>query len=116
MQAMFKTVWLQVCATLLVVLGAGLTAGALAAGSAALGGVAYVLPNFLFALRLSAESHRASGARPIVFLIGEFIKLAATVAILAVIAFGWPQVHWLCLILGLVAALKANLFAFLIRT
>lgn len=113
---MFKTVLLQLCATLLAALIAGVVAGWAAAGSAALGGAVYVLPSFLFVIRLEVESRRPQGPRPIVFLAGEFIKLAATLVLLVAVAVSWPGVRWLPLMFGLVVALKANLFAFLIRT
>ena len=113
---MFKTVLLQLCATLLAALTAGVVAGWTAAGAAALGGAVYVLPSFLFVIRLEAESRRPQGPRPIVFLVGEFVKLAATLVLLMAVALSWPEVRWLPLMFGLVVALKANLFAFLIRT
>ncbi|MEY3202447.1 MAG: hypothetical protein RIR70_1997 [Pseudomonadota bacterium] len=113
---MFKTVLLQLVATVLAALVAGLVAGRVAAGWAALGGAVYVLPSFLFALRLRAESKRPQGPRPIVFLAGEFVKLALTLALLVAVVVSAPDVRWLPLMFGLVVALKANLFAFLIRT
>lgn len=113
---MLKTVLLQFCATLLAALIAAVVAGGEAAVSAALGGAVYVLPSFMFALRLKAESARPQGPRPIVFLVGEFVKLAATLVLLVAIVISWPEVRWLPLMCGLIVALKANLFAFLIRT
>jgi len=113
---MFKTVLLQLCATMVAAIIAGLVAGRGAAGWAALGGAVYVLPSFLFALRLNAEAKRPQGPRPTVFLVGEFVKLAVTLSLLIAVVKSVPDVRWIPLMFGLVVALKANLFAFLIRT
>lgn len=120
MNVMLKAVALQGVVTLIAAIVASFMAGSAAAVSVLAGGGSYVLPNFLFALRLTAETkkseHTASGPSPAVFLLGEFAKLGATVALLLAVALCWPGVHWLALIAGLVVALKANIFAFLIRT
>ncbi len=82
--------------------------------SAGLGGAAVVVPNLLFALSLwaAARGGRASAAG---FLVGEFIKVAATVALLVIIAGAYRDLHWLALLAGLFVALKANLFVILIK-
>ncbi|MCK9283871.1 MAG: ATP synthase subunit I [Rhodocyclaceae bacterium] len=88
--------------------------GARGAISVLMGGASYLIPNMLFVLRLklAAASGRANAAT---FFVGEFFKVAATIGIL--IAAQWLyDVHWLCLLVGLFAALKANLFAFLLKT
>jgi ATP synthase protein I len=82
--------------------------------SAALGGVVVVIPNLLFALSLwaAARSGRASVAG---FFVGEFFKVAATLALLVIVAGAYRDLHWLALLAGLVLALKANLFVILIK-
>ena len=82
--------------------------------SAGLGGAAVVVPNLLFALSLwaAAQSGKASAAG---FLVGEFIKVAATVALLVIIAGAYRDLHWPALLAGLFVALKANLFVILIK-
>lgn len=110
---MFRAVLLQIAATLLVAIIAGLWAGWNAAVSAALGGAAIVLPNSLFALRLFVQSRKPGGASAAAFFVGEFMKVAATIALLAAAANLYREMHWLALIAGLVAALKANLLALL---
>ena len=116
MNAMVQTVGLQLGATLLAALGAGCWAGWQAAGAATLGGLIYALPSGLFALRLTAESSRAGGARPAVFLVGKFAKLGIALGLLVAVPMLWPGVPWLPFLAGLAAALHANFFAFLIRT
>jgi ATP synthase protein I len=91
-------------------IAAGLV-GAQGATSVLIGGAAYMLPNLLFVLRLALAGRRANA---MTFFAGEFFKIAATIGILAV-AVRFLEVHWLCLLIGLFAALKANLFALLLK-
>ncbi|MDP2824696.1 MAG: ATP synthase subunit I [Sulfuritalea sp.] len=111
---MFRAVFHQCVATLVVVGLAWFWAGPHGAVSAGLGGAAIVIPNLFFALSLwaAARSRRASAAR---FLVGEFIKVAATLALLVIVAGAYRDLHWLALLAGLFVALKANLFVILIK-
>lgn len=111
---MFKAVFHQSIASVLVAGLAWLFAGQHAAVSAGLGGAAVVVPNLCFALSLwaAARSGRASVAR---FFVGELIKVAATLALLVIVAGAYRDLHWLALLAGLIVALKANLFVILIR-
>ena len=110
---MFKVVMLQSAAMLMVALAAGLWMGMRGAVSALIGGLAYILPNLLFVLRLSAVA--ATGrTNAAAFFFGELGKVVATVVILAA-AQRFYDVHWLVMFVGLFAALKANLFAFLLK-
>jgi ATP synthase protein I len=113
---MYKAVFLQVGATILAAMIAGAIVGVRGALSAALGGAACILPNLLFALRLHALSARPAASYPVVFFVGEFMKIATTVGLLAAVQFVYPDVHWLTLFTGFVMALMANLFAFLVKT
>ena len=113
---MYKAVALQIGATMMAALVAASFAGLRGAVSAALGGAACVLPNLLFALRLSLVSKRPAASYPLEFFVGEFFKIASTVGLLATVRLVYPDVHWLALFIGLVVALKANLFAFLVKT
>ena len=110
---MFRAVLLQIAATCVVAAIAGLLAGWHGAVSAMLGGLAIVLPTSLFALRLFAESRKPGGASAASFFVGEFMKVAATIALLAAAASLYRAMHWLALIAGLVVVLKANLLALL---
>jgi len=112
---LFKVVVLQVAATL-VAGGLGwLFSGRAGLISALCGGLAYLLPNLVFVVRLKAAA--ASGrASSISFLVGEFGKVVATIGILVAVQQWYPDVQWLFLLVGLFAALKANLFAFLVKT
>lgn len=111
---MFRAVFHQFVATLIVAGLAWFWVGQHGAVSAGLGGAAIVVPNLLFALSLwaAARSGRASLAR---FFVGELIKVAATLALLAIVAGAYREVHWLALLAGLIVALKANLIVILIK-
>jgi ATP synthase protein I len=101
-----------------------LQAGALIAGSLiallfwgmqagwffALGGLAALIPNALFALRLSSHKGRSAESYPVVFFLGEFTKIALTLAALGgLIKIYGDKIEWLALLLGLILVLKAPL-------
>ena len=111
---MFKAVLHQFVATLLASGLAWIWVGQHGAVSAGLGGAAIVIPNSLFALSLwaAARSGRTSVAG---FFVGEFIKVAATLALLVIVAGAYRDLHWLALLAGMFVALKANLFVILIK-
>jgi ATP synthase protein I len=111
---MFRAVFHQGVATLVAVGLAWFWVGQHGAVSAGLGGAAIVIPNLFFALSLwaAAKSGRASVGR---FFVGELIKVAATLALLVIVAGAYRDVHWLALLAGMFVALKANLFVILIK-
>lgn len=111
---MFRAVFHQGIATLVVAGLAWFWVGQHGAVSAGLGGAAIVIPNLFFALSLwaAARSGRASVAR---FFVGELIKVAATLALLVIVVGAYRDLHWLALLAGMLVALKANLFVILIK-
>lgn len=108
---MLKAVYLQIGATVLAALIFGVLVGERGAISAGLGGGICVLPNAWLALRLRVGAKKAqiSAAN---FFIGEFIKVAATIGLLAIAIKAYPPMHWPSLLMGMVLALQANFFAF----
>jgi len=94
---------------------AGLLVGTRGAVSAILAGLAVVVPNFLFALRLKIISSRPGASYPAAFFIGEFVKVASTIALLVAATTLYRDVHWLTLLIALIVVLKMNLFAFLLK-
>jgi ATP synthase protein I len=111
---MFKAVLLQAA----IVLTAGLFVmpwmGARGLVSVVLGGTAYMLPNLIFVVRLRFTA-AAGTASAVTFFVGELFKVLATITLLA-LAGRWYDIYWPALLIGLFAALKANLFAFLLKT
>ncbi|HOA94699.1 MAG TPA: ATP synthase subunit I [Quisquiliibacterium sp.] len=111
---MFAAIGLQVASIILFGL---LTAGIFDMTSAkffVLGGAAAMIPNALFALRLALHRGKSPESYPVVFFLGEFAKIGMTVGLLAWIVHWQQEVRWLALILGLIVALKAPLFALLV--
>ncbi|MFI4939405.1 MAG: ATP synthase subunit I [Burkholderiales bacterium] len=104
---MLNVILLQLATTIAAGLAAGLLGGTPALVSALLGGLCCVVPNSLFALRLFANAQKAGGANPMTFFIGEFIKIALTVALLGAIAWLYHGLNWLALIAGFIVALKS---------
>ena len=99
---------------------AGLTAwvvgGSAAALSALAGAGVYFLPNTLFALRLMFGLMGGRGADPIMFILGEMLKLTVTVVLLWLLSryaqewLVWPAVLW-----GLVLTLKGYFLLLMFR-
>ena len=111
---MFAAVGLQVASVLLFGLVAAGVSDWTSAKFFVLGGAAAVIPNALFALRLAVHRGRSPESYPVVFFLGEFVKIGLTLGLLAWIVHWQADVRWLALILGLIVALKAPLFALLI--
>lgn len=110
---MFVAVGLQVATVAVLALIAGLFFDWTNAGFLVSGGLAAIIPNGLFALRLAANRGRTAESYPAVFFLGEFAKIGLTVALIALIARLFASLNWLPMLIGLIAALQAPLFAFL---
>ena len=104
---MLRVILLQLATTVVTGLIAGLLGGTPALFSAMLGGMCCVVPNSLFALRLFANAQKVGGANPMSFFIGEFIKIALTVALLGAIVWLYHGLNWLALLVGFIVALKS---------
>ena len=76
-----------------------------------LGGMAAVVPNSLFALRLSKHQSKPAESYPVVFFLGALIKIVLTVGLLGLVVKTQSDIRWLPLLLGLIVGLKAPLFA-----
>ncbi len=109
---MIKAIYLQLGATMLMVLIAGLSVGTRGAISAGLAGIACILPSAWFALRLKAVSKRPGVSLPAHFFIGEFIKVAATIGLLTIAMKIYPDMHWPSLLIGMAVVLQVSFFAF----
>jgi ATP synthase protein I len=104
---MLRVILLQLATTIVAGLVAALLGGTPAMLSALLGGLCCVVPNSLFALRLFADARKPGGANPISFMVGEFIKIALTVALLGAAAWLYHGLNWLALLAGFIVALKS---------
>jgi ATP synthase protein I len=104
---MLRVILLQLATTVITAAIAGLLGGMPALLSALLGGLCCVVPNGLFAFRLFVSAQKPNGPNPITFFIGEFIKIALTVALLGATAWLYHDLNWLALIVGFIVALKS---------
>ncbi len=112
---MLTALLLQLASVSILALGAWMLNDAFSAVYVALGGMAAIVPNALFALRLSLHRNRAPESYPVIFFLGEFAKIGLTLGLLYVIVRYAGRTHddvrWLALLIGLIVALKAPLFA-----
>lgn len=104
---MLRVVLTQLAATLVVGIIAGALGGMTAALSALMGGLCCVVPNAVFALRLFAAANKPGGANPMDFFIGEFVKIAFTVALLGAAAWLYQDLNWLALLAAFIVAAKS---------
>ena len=114
---MFRVIRLQLIATIIAVVLAGMLAGGRGSISAAIGGGAVLLPNFLFALRLMAASAKRAGVTAAgLFIVYEFLKLALTLVLLAVAIALYADLNWPSMLLSMAITLQVNFLALAKRT
>lgn len=104
---MLRIVLLQFATTIAVGMIAGILGGKHALASALLGGLCCVVPNGLFALRLYLSSRKPGAVSPTTFFVGEFIKIALTIASLGAVIWLYHDLNWLALIAAFVVVLKS---------
>lgn len=109
---MFKAILMQLVAAFITALGAGAIAGTRGLVSVGFAALAAILPNLFFAIRLSMVNNRPGASYAANFFIGEFLKIAATIGILAIAITGYPEMHWPSLLIGLAVVLHAGFIAF----
>ncbi len=105
---MLRLILVQIAASAVAALIAAWVAGVPAMLSLLLGALVCVLPNGLFALRVFANVRRGT-ADPVTFFIGELIKIALTVVMLAAVAWLYHGISWPALVVGMVVAMKSYL-------
>ena len=107
---MLRLVSLQLIATVVAGLLAGLLGGWAAMVSATFGGLCCVVPNAIMAGRLFLNTKRPGGADPFSFFIWEFIKIAMTLALIGATAWLYRDLSWLAMLGGFIVALKSYIF------
>ena len=107
-RSLVRTVVVQWSVTVAVALIAMLIGGKYAGASALLGAASSALPSSLLAMRLLLNSLKPGGGSGVTALVGEFVKLGATVLLLVlVVKLGGALIVWPALLAGLIAALKS---------
>ena len=107
-----KTIALQWAVILLLAGVAFAVGGSQGAQSLLAGGLAVAVPNALLASWLTLRLYRVGTVGVGSMLGGELLKLGMTITLLVVVVVALkPQIAWLALIVGVVAALKAQWLA-----
>ncbi|MDP5007751.1 MAG: ATP synthase subunit I [Glaciimonas sp.] len=106
---MLRIVLWQFVITVVVASVAGMLGGVVGFISALLGGVCCAVPNGLFAARLYFNARKPGGADPMTFFFGEFIKIAATVALMGAVVWLYRDINWLAFIVTFIVVLKSYL-------
>ncbi len=108
---MWVGVGFQALAVLIGAVVTGLVGGFQSALWWLAGGAAAVVPNVIFAWRLSRQKNKPMESYITAFFFGEFLKIGLTIAALGLIGKYLPGASWLEVILGLIVGLKAQMFA-----
>jgi len=109
---MLKAIYIQLGAALITAVLAGAIVGMRGLVSVGFAALAAILPNLFFAIRLTMLKNRPEASFAANFFIGEFLKIAATIGILAIAIKGYPEMHWPSLLIGLAIVLHAGFLAF----
>jgi len=104
---MFRAIVHQALAVLLLALGCVVLQGWETGASALVGGACRVIPNALFALRLSLSRGRRPESYPVVFFLGEVIKVVARGLLMAIAAKSMVWLVWPAMIAAIVLAANA---------
>lgn len=104
---MARIVLLQFATALIAALVALLVSGLTSGLSALLGGLCCAVPNAFFALRLFSSAQKPGGANPMNFFIGEFLKIALTIAMLGAVVTLYRDVNWMAFLVTFIVVLKS---------
>lgn len=106
---MARIILLQFAAAFIAALVALLVSGLSSGISALLGGLCCALPNAFFALRLLNSVQKPGGANPMNFFVGEFIKIALTLALMGAVVMFYPGLNWLAFLAAFIVVMKSYL-------
>lgn len=109
---MFRSIFLQLLAAIITAVGAGVLVGTRGAVSVGIAAVACILPNLIFVLRLQSVAQRSGSSYAANFFLGEFLKVAATIGLVAIAIKGYPEMHWPSMMIGFAIVLHAGFLAF----
>jgi ATP synthase protein I len=104
---MLRIVLLQLATALIAALIAFMLYGIPAGLSALFGGLSCSLPNAFFALRLGISVRKPGGASPATFFIGEFIKIALTILLMAAVVTLYRDLNWAAFLIAYIVVLKS---------
>lgn len=110
---MRKIVYLQVFATMVIAVFSALLGGESAAVSALLSGFACALPNAIFAANLGIFLKISPKSAPVIFLIGEFIKIIAIALLLCLVVL-YEDLIWPAVIVTMIVVLNCSFLGLLL--
>jgi ATP synthase protein I len=108
-KGMARLILLQFAAAFIVAMVALLVSGLTSGISALLGGLCCAIPNAFFALRLFISARKPGGANPMNFFIGEFLKIALTLMLLAAVVWLYRDLNWLAFLVSFIVVMKSYL-------
>lgn len=111
---MRKIVYLQIFATMVIAAFSALLGGEDAAVSALLSGLACALPNALFAVNLGIFLKVSPEKAPVIFLIGEFIKIIAIALLLCLVVVLYEDLIWPAVIITIIVVLNCSFLGLLL--
>jgi len=114
--SVWPIVWGQAAMAALVAVLAWCVSGQASIGqSAAYGGLAVAVPAALFARAMTRQRYNANAALA-ALLMWEIVKIAVTVAMLLAAPIVVPQLHWLALLIGMIATMKTYWIALFVQS
>lgn len=111
---MRKIVYLQIFATMVIAVFSALLGGESAAVSALLSGFACALPNAIFAANLGIFLKISPKSAPVIFLIGEFIKIIAIALLLCLVVVLYEDLIWPAVIVTMIVVLNCSFLGLLL--
>jgi len=111
---MFRVVFLQILTTVIVSLVAGLL-GAPTLRSPRCWAAPPVRSERVVCAETGRGCTAAAGTDPAVFLIGEFVKVVSTLALLGLIVAFYKDLVWLALLGSVIVVLKSYVLTLLVR-
>jgi len=112
--SVWRIVWGQAAMVVSVASLAWLLTGRIEiAWSAGYGGLAVLVPAALLARGMARQRHNASAAL-VAVLVWELVKIALTVAMLVAAPKLVPRLHWLALLIGMIATMKTYWIALIV--
>lgn len=103
----------QLLAVLMVAVIVACASSVSAGVSTLLGGMSVAIPNTLFALQLYIHTKIMRRVSPVLFFVGECLKIGMTIVLLSVAIRFYPHLYWPTFLVGLVVALKSYLIVLL---
>lgn len=94
----------QYALVFIVSIGAFLIAGKVSGLSALAGGLCVAVPNSVLALNLMISLMQRKPMRPMVVIVGEFLKMIVTCILFVLVAKFFAELNWPAMLAGIISA------------